>query len=67
AGVEFTQFVAGLGIKKISDSWGHKLSSKYITKCMIKSQPNILPHRWDRTTVIQILAKECTFGQTGQQ
>ncbi|KAK6995751.1 hypothetical protein R3P38DRAFT_3074917 [Favolaschia claudopus] len=44
AGVEFTQFVAGLGIKKISDSWGHKLSSKYITKCMIKSQSNILPH-----------------------
>ncbi|KAK6969467.1 hypothetical protein R3P38DRAFT_3298357 [Favolaschia claudopus] len=50
AGVEFTQFVAGLGIKKISDSWGHKLSSQYITKCMIKSQSNILPHHWDRTT-----------------
>ncbi|KAK7025780.1 hypothetical protein R3P38DRAFT_3193338 [Favolaschia claudopus] len=47
--VEFTQFVAALGIKKISDWWGHKLTSKYIAKCMIKSQCNIFPHHWDRT------------------
>ncbi|KAK7058087.1 hypothetical protein R3P38DRAFT_3342182 [Favolaschia claudopus] len=47
--VEFTQFVAALGIKKISDWWGHKLTSKYIAKCMIKSQSNIFPHHWDRT------------------
>ncbi|KAF7372724.1 hypothetical protein MSAN_00477700 [Mycena sanguinolenta] len=46
---EFSAFVYGLGIKKISDWWRHKALSPWIIPCLVKSQSLIPPEVWDAT------------------
>ena len=61
----FTIFIRALGIKKIEgitmarhliwalilylDWWNHKIKSKWIILCILKSQSNILPEHWPLT------------------
>ncbi|KAJ6469411.1 hypothetical protein C8R45DRAFT_1167059, partial [Mycena sanguinolenta] len=46
---EFSVFVYGLGIKKISDWWRHKELSPWIIRCLVKSQSLIPAEVWDST------------------
>ncbi|KAG6824629.1 hypothetical protein H0H92_006258 [Tricholoma furcatifolium] len=46
---EFTRFVKDLKIKKIYDWWVHKIQSKWIIPCIIKSKSRILSEHWDIT------------------
>ncbi|KAF8812196.1 hypothetical protein BYT27DRAFT_7221222 [Phlegmacium glaucopus] len=42
----FTILVNALGIKKIKDWWTHKIKSKWIIPCILKSQSKILLEHW---------------------
>ncbi|KAG6913688.1 hypothetical protein DXG01_005156 [Tephrocybe rancida] len=46
---DFTCFVKDLKIKKIHDWWMHKIQSKWIIPCILKSKSRILPEHWDIT------------------
>ncbi|KAJ7187096.1 hypothetical protein C8R46DRAFT_1274163 [Mycena filopes] len=46
---EFSDFVAGLGVKKIQDWWDHKAMSAWILPCLIKSQSPMSAEDWDNT------------------
>ncbi|KAF7377145.1 hypothetical protein MSAN_00133600 [Mycena sanguinolenta] len=46
---EFSAFVYGLGIKKISDWWRHKEVNPWIIPCLVKSQSHIPAEVWDST------------------
>ncbi|KAJ6615764.1 hypothetical protein B0H10DRAFT_1949647 [Mycena sp. CBHHK59/15] len=46
---EFSSWLYGLGIKKITDWWKHKEMHSWIIPCLIKSQSNISPDEWDAT------------------
>ncbi|KAJ6579367.1 hypothetical protein B0H10DRAFT_1746055, partial [Mycena sp. CBHHK59/15] len=46
---EFSNFVRGLGVRKIQDWWDHKEMSAWIIPCLIKSQSRMSPEDWDRT------------------
>ncbi|KAJ7752975.1 hypothetical protein B0H16DRAFT_1836147 [Mycena metata] len=46
---EFSEFVKGLGIKKIQDWWDHKAMSPWILPCLIKSQSPMSAEDWDNT------------------
>ncbi|KAJ6614357.1 hypothetical protein B0H10DRAFT_2436006 [Mycena sp. CBHHK59/15] len=45
----FSQFIGGLGVKKIQDWWAHKEMNDWVIPCLVKSQSNILPEHWDST------------------
>ncbi|KAJ6615302.1 hypothetical protein B0H10DRAFT_2257685 [Mycena sp. CBHHK59/15] len=45
----FSQFIDGLGVKKIQDWWAHKEMNDWVIPCLVKSQLNILPNHWDST------------------
>ncbi|KIM88057.1 hypothetical protein PILCRDRAFT_62944, partial [Piloderma croceum F 1598] len=45
---EFTLFIRGLNIKKISDWWSHKLQHRWIIPSIIKSCSQIYPEDWDQ-------------------
>ncbi|KAJ6602957.1 hypothetical protein B0H10DRAFT_2230061 [Mycena sp. CBHHK59/15] len=46
---EFSTWLYGLGIKKITDWWKHKEINDWIIPCLIKSQSNISADDWDAT------------------
>ncbi|KAJ7629917.1 hypothetical protein B0H17DRAFT_962570, partial [Mycena rosella] len=46
---EFSEFVRGLGVKKIQDWWDHKEMSAWILPCLIKSQSPMSAEDWDNT------------------
>ncbi|KAJ6563519.1 hypothetical protein B0H10DRAFT_2239403 [Mycena sp. CBHHK59/15] len=46
---EFSTWLYGLGIKKITDWWKHKEINDWIIPCLIKSQANISADDWDAT------------------
>ncbi|KAJ6591397.1 hypothetical protein B0H10DRAFT_1960790 [Mycena sp. CBHHK59/15] len=46
---EFSTWLYGLGIKKITDWWKHKEINDWIIPCLIKSQSNISVDDWDAT------------------
>ncbi|KAJ7698207.1 hypothetical protein B0H16DRAFT_1903439 [Mycena metata] len=46
---EFSEFVRGLGIKKIQDWWDHKAMSAWILPCLVKSQSPMSAEDWDNT------------------
>ncbi|KAF8217297.1 hypothetical protein K438DRAFT_1954146 [Mycena galopus ATCC 62051] len=46
---DFTAFVYGLGIKKITDWWKHKEMHEWIIPCVVKSQSDIPADVWDAT------------------
>ncbi|KAJ6500282.1 hypothetical protein DFH09DRAFT_1289819 [Mycena vulgaris] len=46
---EFSEFVRGLGIKKIQDWWDHKAMSAWILPCLVKSQSPMSADDWDNT------------------
>ncbi|KAJ6573309.1 hypothetical protein B0H10DRAFT_2199442 [Mycena sp. CBHHK59/15] len=46
---EFSEFVRGLGVKKIQDWWDHKAISPWILPCLIKSQSPMSADDWDST------------------
>ncbi|KAJ6631654.1 hypothetical protein B0H10DRAFT_1979696, partial [Mycena sp. CBHHK59/15] len=46
---EFSEFVRGLGIKKIQDWWDHKAMSAWILPCLVKSQSPMSADDWDST------------------
>ncbi|KAJ6593017.1 hypothetical protein B0H19DRAFT_12002 [Mycena capillaripes] len=46
---EFSEFVRGLGVKKIQDWWNHKAMSAWILPCLIKSQSPMSAEDWDNT------------------
>ncbi|KAJ7025077.1 hypothetical protein C8F04DRAFT_1301207, partial [Mycena alexandri] len=46
---EFSVFVYGLKVKKISDWWKHKEMHEWIIPCIVKSQSRIPPDVWDST------------------
>ncbi|KAJ6472573.1 hypothetical protein C8R45DRAFT_936467 [Mycena sanguinolenta] len=46
---EFSAFVCGLGIRKISDWWRHKVINPWIIPCLVKSQSLIPAEVWDST------------------
>ncbi|KAJ7438913.1 hypothetical protein B0H11DRAFT_2356610 [Mycena galericulata] len=46
---EFSTFLYGLGIQKISDWWRHKQIHPWIIPCLIKSQSHIPADVWDST------------------
>ncbi|KAF8205325.1 hypothetical protein K438DRAFT_1579375, partial [Mycena galopus ATCC 62051] len=46
---EFTIFVYGLGIKKITDWWKHKEMHEWIIPCIVKSQSDMNADVWDAT------------------
>ncbi|KAJ7177631.1 hypothetical protein C8R46DRAFT_1328221 [Mycena filopes] len=46
---EFSDFVAGLGVKKIQDWWDHKAMSAWILPCLNKSQSPMSAEDWDNT------------------
>ncbi|KAJ7799947.1 hypothetical protein B0H13DRAFT_2390684 [Mycena leptocephala] len=46
---EFSEFVRGLGVKKIQDWWDHKAMSAWILPCLIKSQSPMSAEDWDST------------------
>ncbi|KAJ6580328.1 hypothetical protein B0H10DRAFT_2443268 [Mycena sp. CBHHK59/15] len=45
----FSEFVRGLGVKKIQDWWAHKEMHEWIIPCLIKSQSLIPAEVWDST------------------
>ncbi|CAK5264040.1 unnamed protein product [Mycena citricolor] len=65
---EFTQFVASLGIPKISNWWKHKIDSDWILPCVIKSQSLIPADDWDqadKTTNLNEAQHAWTKARTG--
>ncbi|KAJ7466644.1 hypothetical protein B0H11DRAFT_1869800 [Mycena galericulata] len=46
---EFSSFLYGLGIKKITDWWKHKEIHEWIIPCLVKSQSRIPADVWDST------------------
>ncbi|KAJ7225030.1 hypothetical protein C8J57DRAFT_1590778 [Mycena rebaudengoi] len=46
---DFSDFVRGLGVKKIQDWWNHKAMSSWILPCLIKSQSPMSAEDWDNT------------------
>ncbi|KAJ6514663.1 hypothetical protein DFH09DRAFT_1373940 [Mycena vulgaris] len=46
---EFSEFVRGLGVKKIQDWWDHKEMSTWILPCLVKSQSPMSAEDWDNT------------------
>ncbi|KAJ6618594.1 hypothetical protein B0H10DRAFT_2029247 [Mycena sp. CBHHK59/15] len=46
---EFSTWLYGLGIKKITDWWKHKEINDWIIPCLIKSQSNTSADDWDAT------------------
>ncbi|KAJ6587438.1 hypothetical protein DFH09DRAFT_1427476 [Mycena vulgaris] len=46
---EFSEFVRGLGIKKIQDWWDHKAMSAWILPCLVKSQSPMSADDWVNT------------------
>ncbi|KAJ6592738.1 hypothetical protein B0H19DRAFT_1365112 [Mycena capillaripes] len=46
---EFSEYVRGLGVKKIQDWWNHKAMSAWILPCLIKSQSPMSAEDWDNT------------------
>ncbi|KAJ7469936.1 hypothetical protein B0H11DRAFT_2042902 [Mycena galericulata] len=46
---EFSEFVRGLGVKKIQDWWDHKEMSSWILPCLVKSQSRMSAEDWDNT------------------
>ncbi|KAJ6613945.1 hypothetical protein B0H10DRAFT_2046774 [Mycena sp. CBHHK59/15] len=45
----FSEFVRGLGVKKIQDWWAHKEMHEWIIPCLVKSQSLIPAKVWDST------------------
>ncbi|KAJ7133073.1 hypothetical protein C8R44DRAFT_730271 [Mycena epipterygia] len=48
---DFSDFMRGLGVKKIQDWWDHKAMSPWILPCLIKSQSPISTEDCDNTPV----------------
>ncbi|KAJ7899755.1 hypothetical protein B0H13DRAFT_1622625, partial [Mycena leptocephala] len=45
----FSDFIAGLDVKKIQNWWDHKEMNDWVIPCLVKSQSNILADHWDST------------------
>ncbi|KAJ6595420.1 hypothetical protein B0H10DRAFT_2090007 [Mycena sp. CBHHK59/15] len=45
----FSEFIGGLGVKKIQDWWNHKHTSAWILPCLLKSQSRMNGEHWDQT------------------
>ncbi|KAJ6518461.1 hypothetical protein DFH09DRAFT_1331945 [Mycena vulgaris] len=65
---EFSEFVQGLGIKKIQDWWDHKAMSAWILPCLVKSQSSMSAADWDNTPATTNTGEAqhaCTNSRTG--